>query len=93
MKKALKKLRACTFDLVLETRYADFEGTPFTLGANAADVAPKKRGFLKRVLGAIPILGIAFRSKNPNEIPVSVKKDIARVKTLLRELEIAEDGE
>lgn len=78
LKKALKKLRACTFDIVLETRYADFEGTPFTLGANAADVAPKKRGFLKRLLGAIPILGIPFRERGAKEKVISVKKEIAK---------------
>ena len=82
LKSALRKIRSATFDLILETRYSDFEGKPFTLGANAAVDALKKRsrlgGAIRAILGAIPILGIAFRSKNPNEIPVSVKKDIAK---------------
>ena len=78
LKSALKKIRATTFDLVLETRYADFEGTPFTLGANAADVVPKKRGFIKKLLGLIPILGIPFREKGAKEKVISVKKDIAK---------------
>lgn len=82
LKNALRKIRSATFDLILETRYSDFEGKPFTLGANAALDALKKRsrlgGMIRSILGAIPIIGMAFRSKNPNEIPVSVKKDIAK---------------
>lgn len=82
VKSALRKIRSATFDLILETRYSDFEGKPFTLGANAAVDALKKRSrigsAIRSVLGAIPILGIAFRSKNPNEIPVAVQRDVAK---------------
>jgi TctA family transporter len=82
VKNALKKIRSATFDLILETRYSDFEGKPFTLGANAAVDALKKRSRLgsviRSILGAIPIIGRLFRSKNSNEIPVSVQKDVAK---------------
>ena len=78
LKRALKKIRACTFDLVLETRYPDFEGTPFTLGANAENVSPRKRGFISKLLSHIPILGIPFRAKKAKEKVISVKKEIAK---------------
>ena len=82
VKSALRKIRSATFDLILETRYSDFEGKPFTLGGNAAVDALKKRSrigaVIRSLFGAIPIIGMFFKNNNSNEIPVSVEKTIAK---------------